>query len=54
MRLVGYILAWLAINIILSMAWVYLETGPSVAFILGMIHGGATQCWLLGKYTRVW
>jgi hypothetical protein len=54
MRLFYYIGLWLLINGSLSGLWVFLETGPELAFLLGMLHGGLSQAFLLGKYTRVW
>jgi hypothetical protein len=46
LRILKYIVAWLVLNAALSLLWVALKTGPDVAFILGILHGGVSQAGL--------
>lgn len=44
LRILKYIAAWLVLNVALSLLWVWLQLGPNAAFLLGILHGGISQC----------
>lgn len=52
MRLMAYVLAWIALNVVFAIAMMLLGAGVW-AFHLGMIFGAATQVFLFMRYSRL-